>query len=147
MVFQAYLAVMKSIFSTTYSTLSPHALSDLLAERYFLKTIQCAFLVRGVGDTYLVNSLQGRFILRIYRSTHRSLSHVQADVALLMALKQAGVSVSYPITDRMQASIQQLNAVEGLRYAVLFSYAPGQPQRILNKSQLRTLGHEIARFH
>ncbi|MCF0075483.1 phosphotransferase [Dyadobacter sp. CY261] len=138
---------MKSIFPTIYSTLSPYALADLLDERYLLKTIQCTFLVRGVGDTYLVDSLQGRFILRIYRSTHRSLSHVQAEVALLMALKQAGVSVSYPIADRMQESIQQLDAVEGSRYAVLFSYAPGQPPRILNKSQLCTLGHEIARFH
>ncbi|WP_460954251.1 phosphotransferase [Spirosoma litoris] len=64
-----------------------------------------------MGDTYLVDSAQGRFILRIYRTTHRSLSHVQAEVALLLALKQTGISVSYPIVDRMEEPIQQLDAV------------------------------------
>ncbi|QMW05792.1 phosphotransferase enzyme family protein [Spirosoma foliorum] len=138
---------MKSIFPATYSTLSPQALADLLAERYTLETIQCTFLVRGVGDTYLVDSAQGRFILRINRTTHRSLAHVQAEVALLIALKKAGVSVSYPIVDRTQESIQQLEAVEGSRYAVLFSYAPGQPAKLLSNNQLRTLGQEMAHFH
>jgi Ser/Thr protein kinase RdoA (MazF antagonist) len=138
---------MKSVFPATYSTLSTLALADFLSERYSLDSVHCTFLVRGVGDTYLVDSAQGRFILRIYRSTHRSLSHVKAEVALLLALKQAGVSVSYPIADRMGESIQQLDAVEGSRCAVLFSYAPGQPARLLSNSQLRSLGHEMARFH
>jgi Ser/Thr protein kinase RdoA (MazF antagonist) len=138
---------MKSIFPAIYSTLSPLVLADFLTERYSLDSVHCTFLVRGVGDTYLVDSAQGRFILRIYRSTHRSLSHVKAEVALLLALKQAGVSVSYPIADRMGESIQQLDAVEGSRCAVLFSYAPGQPARLLSNSQLRSLGHQMARFH
>ncbi|CAG5074759.1 Homoserine kinase [Dyadobacter sp. CECT 9623] len=138
---------MKPIFPATYSTLSPHALADFLTERYPLDSVHCTFLVRGVGDTYLVDSDQGRFILRIYRATHRSFSHVQAEVALLKALQHAGVAVAYPIVDRLEECIHQLNAVEGSRYAVLFSYAPGQPMRILNNSQLRALGHETARFH
>lgn len=138
---------MKSIFPATYSTLSPPALADFLTERYALDSVHCTLLVRGVGDTYLVDSAPGRFVLRIYRSTHRSLSHVKAEVALLLALKQAGVSVSYPIADRMGEPIQQLDAVEGSRCAVLFSYAPGQPARLLSHSQLRSLGHELARFH
>lgn len=138
---------MKPIFPATYSSLCPLALTTFLAERYPLSMIRCTFLVRGVGDTYLVDSSQGRFILRIYRSTHRNLSHVQAEVALLLALKQAGVSVSYPVTDLMEETIQQLQAVEGTRYAVLYSYAPGEPARILSSSQLSTFGHEMARFH
>ncbi|ADB38124.1 phosphotransferase [Spirosoma linguale] len=142
-----YLAAMSAKFPATYSTLSPAALATLLAQTYDLENVRCAFLVRGVGDTYLVESEQDRFILRIYRSSHRSLAHVQAEVAMLLALKQAGVSVSYPIVDRTKGTIQTIDAIEGQRQAVLFSYAPGQPASILTPNQLRSLGREMARFH
>ncbi|QRR00824.1 hypothetical protein [Dyadobacter sandarakinus] len=104
---------MKPIIPATYSTLCPIALTIYLSERYPLTIIHCTFLVRGVRDTYLVDALQGRFILRVYRSTHRKLSHVQAEVALLLGLKKEGVSISYPVADLMEECIQQLQAVEG----------------------------------
>lgn len=138
---------MKPIFPATYSTLCPLALATLLAERYPLEMVRCTFLVRGVGDTYLVESSQGRFILRVYRSIHRSLTHVQAEVGLLLALKQAGVSVSCPIADLMEEPIQRLQAVEGTRYGVLFTYAPGEAARVLSSSQLYNFGQEMARLH
>ncbi|WP_157816167.1 phosphotransferase enzyme family protein [Spirosoma pollinicola] len=138
---------MSATFPATYSTLSSTALATLLAKTYELENVRCAFLVRGVGDTYLVESAQDQFILRIYRSSHRSLAHIQAEVALLLALKQAGVSVSYPIVDRTGGTIQTITAIEGQRQAVLFSYAPGQPASILTPDQLRSLGREMARFH
>ena len=138
---------MSTVFPATYSTLSPTALATLLAKTYELGNVRCDFLVRGVGDTYLVESVHDQFILRIYRSSHRSLAHIQAEVALLLALKQAGVSVSYPIVDRTGGAIQTIDAIEGQRQAVLFSYAPGQPTSILTPRQLRSLGREMARFH
>jgi len=138
---------MKPVFPTIYSTLSPAALATLVSEKYGIKNTQCKLLVRGVGDTYLVESPGHRFILRIYRSTHRGLPQVQAETTLLLALQQAHVSVSYPIADLSGQYIQQLNAAEGLRPAVLFSYAPGQPASILTDGQLISLGHEMARFH
>ncbi|GAB3926082.1 hypothetical protein [Larkinella terrae] len=47
---------MKSIFPATYSTLSPHALADLPAERYHLDSTHCTFPVRGVRNTYEIDS-------------------------------------------------------------------------------------------
>ena len=138
---------MNPVFPATYSTLCPIALSSLVSEKYKLENVQCKFLVRGVGDTYLVQSSEKRFVLRAYRSSHRSLSQIKMEVELLLALKQADVSVSYPIPDISGEAIQKLVAVEGERHAVLFSYAPGRPVRILNENQLRVIGHEMARFH
>lgn len=138
---------MKPAFPAVYSTLCPEALSSLIAEKYETGPVQCKFLVRGVGDTYLVESSEKRFILRVYRSSHRSLPQIKEEVELLLALKQAAVPVSYPITDASGAAIQQLAAVEGERYAVLFSYAPGRSVRMLHENQLRALGREMARFH
>jgi len=138
---------MKPVFPATYSTLCPTALSSVISEKYNFSDVQCTFLVRGVGDTYLVESSENRFILRVYRSSHRNLPQIQEEVELLLALKQADVSVSYPILDISGKAIQKFEAVEGERHAVLFSYAPGCALRMLNENQLRALGYEMARFH
>ena len=138
---------MKPTFPASYSTLCAGSLAELVANNYPLDHVTCTFLVRGVGDTYQIDSSQGRFILRVYRTTHRSLSNVQAEVALLLNLKQAAVAVSFPIADRTGETIQLIDAIEGQRYAVLFSYAPGQSAKTLNKAQLGAFGYEMARFH
>lgn len=138
---------MKSIFPATYSTLCPIALSSLISEKYEVGNVECRFLVRGVGDTYLVESSEDRFILRIYRSSHRSLPQIKDEVKLLQVLKKAGVSVSYPVPDISGETILTLEAAEGERHAVLFSYAPGHVVRLLNENQLRALGKEMAKFH
>lgn len=138
---------MKSIFPATYSTLCPIALSELIAEKYGLKNVQCKLLVRGVGDTYRVDSEEENFILRIYRSSHRSLNHIKEEVRLLQTLKDAHVSVSYPITDLSGDTILKLEAIEGVRYSVLFSFAKGRVVRLMNDNQFFALGNEMARFH
>ncbi len=78
----------------------------------------------GVGDTYLVETADDRFILRVYRSSHRNLPQIKMEIALLLALQQAGVPASYPVRDRSGEVVQALTAVEGQRYAVLFTRMP-----------------------
>lgn len=138
---------MKSPFPATYSTLCPIELSSVISEKYGVGNVRCKFLVRGVGDTYLVESFEGRFIFRVYRSSHRSLPQIREEVKLLLALKEDNVSVSYPISDILGEAIMKLEAAEGERYAVLFSFAPGHAVKVMNDNQLRSIGREIARFH
>ena len=138
---------MNTLFPATYSTLCPVALATYLSERYGLRDVSCKLLVRGVGDTYRVDSAESRYILRVYRSSHRSLPQIEEEMSLLLSLQQAGVSVSYPIPDLADNAIQELNAAEGKRYAALFSYAAGRVVRALSENQLRTLGREVALFH
>jgi Ser/Thr protein kinase RdoA (MazF antagonist) len=138
---------MNAFFPATYSTLSATALADFIATQYGFPNVQCELLLRGVGDTYLVTTNDTRYIWRVYRSTHRTLSEVITEVEVLLACKEHGVSVSYPIADANGKVIQALNAVEGERYAVLFSYAPGKSERVLNETQVKLLGREMALFH
>ncbi|MBV8251161.1 MAG: phosphotransferase [Chitinophaga sp.] len=138
---------MKTVFPATYSTLSPEALATLITEKYCLEDVRCKLLVRGVGDTYLINTSTNTFILRAYRSSHRSFPQIQEEIDLLLAAQKAGVNVSYPIIDRSGHIIQRLDAVEGERNVVLFSFAPGQVVKQMNTTQLRALGHEMARLH
>lgn len=139
--------MVKTVFPASYSTLCSVALSSLISEKYNIENVDCKLLIRGVGDTYLVVSSEARFILRVYRASHRSLSQIRAEITLLLALKKAGVSVSYPIADISGEPVQQLEAIEGTRHAVLFSYAPGKVVKTLSENQLRAVAREMARFH
>ncbi|MBP7556587.1 MAG: phosphotransferase [Chitinophagaceae bacterium] len=136
-----------SLFPTIYSTLDPQALAALVTLHYGLPAATGQLLVRGVGDTYLIEATDQRFILRVYRSSHRSLSQINAEIEMLNALKKATVPVSYPIADRQGNYIQQLEAAEGVRPAVLFTYAPGTTVNKLNDAQLQNLGRAMAAFH
>ncbi|RNI32003.1 hypothetical protein EFA69_05755 [Rufibacter immobilis] len=109
--------------------------------------MQCQFLTRNVNDTYLVTAAGQRFILRIYRASHRTYSQIEAEVELLLALKAAEVWASHPVADASGKIIQALPAAEGTRHAVLFTYAPGKSVSVLNEKQLRLLGQQMARFH
>ncbi|MET0244411.1 MAG: phosphotransferase [Flavitalea sp.] len=138
---------MTSVFPASYSTLSGEALAVLVKERYGLHATTATLLVRGVGDTYLVVAAEAKFILRIYRSTHRSFEQVNEEVQVLLALNQAAVSVSYPVADIDGNTIQRINAIEGERCAVLFTFADGEPLKLFNEQQMLNLGLEMARFH
>ncbi|MFT3675174.1 MAG: phosphotransferase [Chitinophagaceae bacterium] len=136
-----------SLFPTIYSTLDPQALAALVTVHYGLPATTGQLLVRGVGDTYLIEAADQRFILRVYRSSHRILSQISAEIEMLNALKKATVPVSYPVADQQGNYIQQLEAAEGLRPAVLFTYAPGTTVNKLNDAQLQNLGRAMAAFH
>ncbi|RNI25662.1 phosphotransferase enzyme family protein [Rufibacter latericius] len=138
---------MAPVFPTAYSTLRADALASFVSEQYHLGTVQGKLLTRGVNDTYLITSPDARYILRVYRASHRNYAQVQAETDLLLALKQADVSVSYPISDAAGHVIQTLPAAEGNRCAVLFTFAPGRRVSLLNEKQLQLLGREMARFH
>lgn len=138
---------MTQIFPTSYSTLAELPLAETVSYKYKLGLTECKLITKGVGDTYLVESDKGKFILRIYRCSHRTLNHVEAEVELLRCLKQNNVSVSYPVADASGQYIQMLNAAEGIRPAVLFSYAPGEVVSRLSDEQLRELGRQMAGFH
>lgn len=98
-------------------------------------------------DSYLVSSSTDRYIFRVYRASHRSLTQIAEETKLLFALREAGVAVSYPVTDATGNTIQVVNAIEGQRCGVLFTYANGRAYRVLNDTQVRIFAREMARFH
>lgn len=138
---------MQTVFPTVYSTLDPAALAPFIGQQYHLQDVSCQFLVRGVGDTYSVQARDARYILRIYRPSHRTLNDIKAEVELLLKLKDADIPVSYPLPDGDGQYIQELPAAEGTRHAVLFTFAEGRSPVLLSASQLFAFGEQLARFH
>ncbi|MFY9308110.1 MAG: phosphotransferase [Bacteroidia bacterium] len=135
-------------FSVNYSTLSANALLQLVSEHYETGTeASITFLKRGFNDTYLVNTNREKYVLRVYKHNWRSLESIETETRLLIHLHENSIPVSYPIKDKHAQYIQAIDAPEGLRHAVLFSYAPGQQIRKLTTEQAFLLGSETGRIH
>jgi Ser/Thr protein kinase RdoA (MazF antagonist) len=136
-------------FPVQYSTLAPGALKEEILSRYpFRYEVRCEYLYRGLNDNYLVSDADSKYILRVYRHNWRNLQDIESEMELLQYLKGHGVSVSYPIPDKDDNLIQSIRAPEGLRYAVLFSYAKGDPPlNAISPEQARSAGRELAKMH
>ncbi|MBL0740047.1 phosphotransferase enzyme family protein [Chryseolinea lacunae] len=138
---------MPEIFPTQYSTLSSKALKDYLAQRYALNVLACRYLLRGVSDTYVIECPNEKYIFKLYRDAHRSLTEIKGEVALLEALTQKGAKVAGVVADAQGQTVQALSAAEGTRHGVLFKFAPGKNVYDLTPNQLTVLGHEMAFIH
>ncbi len=135
------------IFPAQYSTLSSPALKNRLEKSYGFNGMTCRLLIRNVSDTYILENGSSQYIFKIYRDAHRKLEEIKGEVELLTILHERGAKVSFPITDLEGNKIQSFNAIEGTRYGVLFSFAPGKVIYTMSDDQLRLLGKEMAFIH
>lgn len=135
-------------FPVEYSSLSAQALQEFVCKNYsFPNTSSITFLKRGFNDTYLIQNGMEKYILRVYKHNWRTKDSIETELKLLNLLKENGISVSFPIPDTHSQCIQILEATEGIRYAVLFSFAEGEQVRKLNLEQAELLGIQTGKIH
>lgn len=154
-------------FPVEYSSLSAKALLESVIINYNIdRDSSITFLKRGFNDTYLIsenellnnaeyglnekkgqNSEEKKYILRVYKYNWRSFESIETEIKLLNHLKDNTVSVSHPLKDKQAKFIQTIKAPEGIRYAVLFSFAEGTPLRKLSAEQSFLLGAETGKIH
>ncbi len=137
-----------SFFPVEYSTLSSQDLLRLITDNYIIPAdTSITFVKRGFNDTYLIRGAEHKFILRVYKHNWRSMESIETELQLIEYLKKNGISVSYPIPDKQGNFIHSLNAPEGLRHFVLFSFAEGIQVRKLSIEQAYLLGIETGKIH
>lgn len=135
-------------FPVTNSTLSAAHIGLFLQEKYSLsKETQCQLIKTGINDTYLVDDNSNKFVFRVYSLNWRSKTEITEEIKLLNQLKQNGISISYPISDQENNYIQLLNAPEGDRFAVLFSYASGKKLHVISEENHFKIGRLMAQLH
>ena len=136
------------LFPVEYSSLSTKALLQLVLSNYTIAADSTiTYIKRGFNDTYLIKSTNNKYILRVYKLTNRNFESVETELKLINHLKENNVSVSFPITDKHSKLIHAIQAPEGERYAVLFSYAEGEQIRKLSIEQAYLLGVETGKIH
>lgn len=141
---------MPDIFPVHHSTLSADALSMKVLRDYNVGIpTECTLLTRGLNDTYVVVTDDGKFVLRIYRKAWRSESEILFELEALLHLAGKGVSVSAPIRRKDGRITGIVAAPEGPRYIVLFSYAPGAEPTYERESEAESYlyGKVAAQIH
>lgn len=135
-------------FPVTNSTLSAAHIALFLQEKYSLsKDTKCKLIKAGINDSYLVTDKLDKFVFRVYSFNWRSKTEIIEEINLLNQLKQNGIPVSYPISDQDNHYIQMMNAPEGERFSVLFSYASGEKLHIISAENHFRIGQLMARLH
>lgn len=137
-----------SNFPVTNSTLSATHIGLFLQSKYSLsKNTKCQLIKAGINDTYLITDNSNKFVFRVYSLNWRSKTEIDEEIKLLKQLKQNSISISYPLADKKNNYVQILNAPEGDRFAVLFTFASGEKQHIISETTHFQIGLLIARIH
>ncbi|WP_326980979.1 phosphotransferase [Chryseobacterium sp. MYb264] len=137
-----------STFPVIASILSETELAQFIKEKYLLKEdSNCQLFRTGVNHTYFISDNEKKYVVRIYCKNWRTKSEIQEELQLLLMLKDNDLAVSYPLPDKNGNLIQEINAPEGLRYAVLFTFAEGKKMRFMHDETCFAIGEIMAKIH
>ena len=135
-------------FPVSKSILSDSALADFIQKQYALgDNTSCRLLKTWVNDTYLIKANNTNYIFRVYTLNWRTEKEIQEEIRLIGLLKQKELPVSFAIPDSNGNYIQELSAPEGVRFAVLFSFAEGEKFHNLSHEIHFNMGTLMAKIH
>jgi Ser/Thr protein kinase RdoA (MazF antagonist) len=135
-------------FPVISSTLSARHVGFFVQNLYALSTgTTCKLLKTGINHSYLITDGGAKFVFRVYSLNWRTKTEISEEIKLLNLLRQNNISVSYAIADSNNNYIQELNAPEGNRLGVLFSFAEGGKQLNFSAGLHYKVGETMARIH
>ena len=134
-------------FPVSSSILSTRALADFIGQQYALTIVEVRLLKCGINHSYLISTQNEHYVLRIYCHNWRTVEEISEELRLLKLLKENDISISYPIPNLKENDILEIEAPEGRRFAVLFSFAYGE--KIYNYSEKThgEIGKMMAQIH
>ncbi|CAN5370925.1 hypothetical protein BH09BAC4_BH09BAC4_51890 [soil metagenome] len=136
------------IFPVSSSILSTTHLAQFLQKKYNISSnATCRLLKAGVNHSYLITDGSARSIFRVYSLNWRSEKEIEEELRLLNLVNEGGIPVSYPLADVAGTYIQELQAPEGKRFGVLFSFAEGEKLLTYSEELHYKIGTIMARFH
>jgi len=137
--------------TTLRSILDPKYLQYCLSNLYDIGDWNdCLFWLRGLNDTYRIRTSKGFYILRLYRHSI-SESDVAYEMSLLTQLmhelSSVSTKVSVPIPQKDNSLYTIVNAPEGRRIAVIFSYLSGTENVLHDEQSCFSFGKSAAELH
>jgi Ser/Thr protein kinase RdoA (MazF antagonist) len=133
----------------TYSQLSADSVRQLVADHYqFIGPLHCKYYVLGLHDNYLIENLNEKYILRIYRNDWRSPNEANFELELLAFLHERNAQVASPILTASGEWSFHIDSPEGDRIAALFPFAKGKaPGNVISIEQCVLLGRAVSDVH
>ena len=135
-------------FPVIASIVSEKDLGKFIIEKYNLNdSFECKLYRTGLNHTYFISNATEKYVVRLYCHNWRSKNEIIEELDLLKVLKDDNLPISYPISDKNEELIQEINAPEGIRYVVLFSFAKGEKVRFITNENCFTVGSIMAKIH
>lgn len=135
-------------FSTINSTLSPNGLGKLIQQKYGLSDrTECSIFRLAMNHLYIVHDNEIKYVFRVYTCNWRTKLEIQEELRLLLYLKETNRQVAHPIADKFSEYIQEIDAPEGKRFGVLFSYAKGTKTAKFSHQTSFLIGQALAKVH
>ncbi|MCJ0742381.1 phosphotransferase [Pedobacter montanisoli] len=135
-------------FPTINSTLSPKELSKLIQQKYGLSDkTKCSIFRLAMNHLYIVHDDEVKYVFRVYTHNWRNKLEIEEELRLLLHLKETERQVAFPIADKSKEYIQEIEAPEGKRFGVLFSYAKGKKTAIFSDQTSFLIGQSLAKVH
>ncbi|MFC6333333.1 phosphotransferase [Paenibacillus septentrionalis] len=137
--------------TTLRSILAPKYLEYCLSNLYDIGDWEdCVFWLRGLNDTYKIRTSRGYYILRVYRQSVTE-SDVTYECSLLdqldSVLSSSSTKVSVPISTKDGHSFTSIDAPEGKRSVVIFSYLAGTENVLHDEQSCFSFGRSAAELH
>jgi Ser/Thr protein kinase RdoA (MazF antagonist) len=150
-------------FPVTHSILAPEGLVRGVLGEYEIGAVRdCRFYTHNLSDTYFVWAERGRYALRVYRAGWRTDEQIKAELDAIERIagfcevspatdeRVSGavdsVAVSRSVVGRDGERLRSVQAPEGRRQAVLFTYAPGK-QDVQDEAGARLYGRGVGLMH
>jgi len=135
-------------FPISYSLLSTEALLSHIKAHYDIREpARLHYFLRGMNDTYILETGRGKYIFRVYRTDRRNKAEIAFELDLLNDLHAKGIDVSIPIQLNNGTFINEFLVPEGVRYGVMFSFAEGYEKRMQHTEDCRLFGASVAQIH
>lgn len=135
-------------FPVKHSTLDENALAEWTLSCYPLREpVRCRFLRKSMSDVYLIDTRDAAYILKVYMHNRHSRHSIEAEVGFLNDLLDRDIPVAAPIANNDAAYLNEIDAPEGTRYAVLFDAITGDEPQETNLNHSRRFGQLAGRMH
>ena len=135
-------------FPTINSTLSPNELGKLIQQKYDLSgNTECSIFRLAMNHLYIVHDNKMKYVFRVYTCNWRTKLEIEEELRLLLHLKRTDRQVAYPIADKFNKYIQEIEAPEGKRFGVLFSYAKGAKTARFSHQTSFLIAQSLAKVH
>lgn len=135
-------------FPTINSTLSPNELGKIIQQKYGLSDkTECSIFRLAMNHLYIVHDDEKKYVFRVYTCNWRTKLEIEEELRLLLHLKETDRQVAYPIADKSDKYIQEIEAPEGKRFGVLFSYAKGVKTAKFSHQTSFLIGQALAKVH
>lgn len=135
-------------FPVINSTLSANKLGELLQHKYDLsENTECNLFRAGMNHVYMVTDVNEKYVFRVYTFDWRTKKEIAEELRLLIHLNENKTPISFPIADNLNEYIQELNAPEGKRFGVLFSFADGVKSARFTAETSFFIGQALAKVH